>query len=168
MADRAPLQLTIHECPADEAAAVLDVLAEHGVHLEDADVEAHDALHTATPYVDMEAVLGEEDRLATALIAAAPHCAFLAWQDPKYEYDGQVVMYHPALGRFDCGCDAFGTPHICIDVLWAVAGECGVERGTVTAAAFLDALSRHLGQPWRQVLATADHRVIVPAPRAAA
>jgi hypothetical protein len=168
MADRAPLQLTIHDCPAEEAAAVLAVLDAYDVHLEFADIEPQDALHTATRYMQAEAAMGDDNRVASALIAAAPHCSFVIWQDPKDVCDGQVVMYHPALGRFDGDCNAFGEPHATIDVVWAVAGECGVDRGAVTAAAFLDTLCRRLGQPWREVLATADHHVIVAALRAAA
>lgn len=168
MADRSPLQITIHDCPDEEAVAVLAILTEHGVSPEFADTEPRDALHMRTPYIDVEADLGEEDRLATALITAAPHCAFVVWQDPKYECDGQLVMYHPTLGRFDCGCDAFGDPHIGIQTVWALAGECGVDRGAVTAPAFLDQLARRLGQPWRSLLTTGEPRLIVPSTTVAA
>jgi hypothetical protein len=168
MTDRSPLQLTFHDCPAEHATRVLEVLAAHDLHLEFADIEPEDALHTATRYVNVEATLGEEDRVAAALIAAAPPCSFVTWQDPKYEEDGQVVMYHPALGRFDCGCNAYGDPHVTIEVLRAVAGECGVDRGAVSAVELLDALARRLGHPWRSVLTPGEHRVIVPATRAAA
>lgn len=161
MTDRALLQLTIHRCPVENAVAVLDVITEYGVHLEFADLQPDDALHSGIPYVNFDADIGDADRLATALIQAAPECSFTAWQDPEDEWDGHVVMYHSALGRFDGACNARGEPYVTIEAVWAVAGQCGVDRGAATTAAFADALSRRLGQPWREIMAEAVHRVVV-------
>lgn len=162
MSDRSPLTLTVYDCPSDQAAAVLQVITEHGLCLEWEEEAPLDALHTRTQYTHTDAPLGTEADLAAALIDAAPGCAFRTWQDPKYEADGQVVMYHPDLGRCDCACNAFGDPHVTIEQIRCIAAECGVEGGRMTSREFVDALCRRLGDPWHIALLAAEERTITP------
>jgi hypothetical protein len=162
MSDRAYLTLTIFDCPAAQARAVLDVLDEYGVGPEHADRDVA-LLHACEPYVHDEATLGAEDDIAKAIIAAAPQCVFRIWQDPKYEHDGQVVMYHPDLGRFDCGCDAFGDPHISLGVVDAALAHCGELIPHAAAGHLAAELHCRLGVPWTGAFDRCVEHAITPA-----
>lgn len=161
MSDCAYLTLRVYDCPAEQARVVLDVLADYGVGLEYADKDPG-VLHTAEKYVDDEATLGTEDRLATALIEAAPQCAFRVWQEPKYDSDGQLVMYHPDLGRFDCGCNAFGEPHITIDIVDSALARCMELVPDAAAGHLASELHWRLGVPWAGAFDRCVGRVIMP------
>jgi len=162
MSDRAYLTLTIFDCPTAQARAVLDVLDEYGVRPEYADRDPA-VLHAGEPYVDDEARLGAVDDIAKAIITAAPQCVFRIWQHPKYEHDGQVVMYHPNLGRFDCGCNALGDPHISLGVVDTALAYC-TELIPHAAAGHLAAeLHWRLGVPWTGDFDRCLARAITPA-----
>ncbi|HXA27642.1 MAG TPA: DUF3145 family protein [Candidatus Angelobacter sp.] len=168
MSDRSALTLHVHDCPADQAAAVLAVIDENGLHLEWLDELPADVLYAGRAYTDVEASVGSEDTVASALIEAAPGCSFTVWQDPKYEHDGELVMHHPDLGRFDCRCDASGAPHIALHVVDAAVTHCVDLIPGATVHHLASELQRRLGVPWSCAFDRCEQRAIMPAGRAPA
>ena len=107
MSDRTALQVIVLSCPLERVRAVLVVLAEHGLREFGG---AEDVVVLREQYLAPEMALGTAERLADELVSAAPEVAFLAWEDPRYEWLGTVVAYVPGVGQFTGPCDAQGTP----------------------------------------------------------
>ena len=95
------LQLTVYQCPSrqDRAAQLMaDYLGTgHG-------------LEVGKMYDNNDVTPGSIQYLAANLIAAAPRCSFLGWEDPCMTDDGPVlgelIAYCPRYGRFDGECTA--------------------------------------------------------------
>lgn len=111
MSDYAPFQITIHDCPPEQRAAVLDIIGDDGYALVKEWTDAiGDELEIGTAYTADEARLDTHADIAAEIIEAAPGATFYCWTDPKYEYTGAGVAYAPDLGRFDFECSADGEP----------------------------------------------------------
>ena len=164
MSDRSALTLHIHDCPADQATAALAVIDEHGLNMEWVDPAPADVLYAGRAYTDDEASLGSEDTIASALIEAAPGCAFTIWQDPKYEYDGELAMYDPVLGRFSCRCNANGEPHLTVDVIDAALLDCLERNPNAMAGDLATELHRRFGIPWTDQFDLYEQHEVVPVP----
>jgi hypothetical protein len=144
MSDRTYAQVDVLACPEDQRAAlvaVLDGTTEipadfYPLTLGSANEAPEDDTAPIGRYGWDELALGSISDIASALIEAAPGATFHAWEDPKYEYPGGVVMYAPDLGRFDADCDANGQPYV---TAWQVQ-----------QAADLDTLRRETGVTWAQ------------------
>ena len=95
MSDRSWMQVTIHRCPARRA-KVADLLRDY-VNLGDDESEVTDG----ASYDTDEITLGSAAELAGELIRLAPRCSFTATQDAFGNYQGDLVLYTPRLGRFD-------------------------------------------------------------------
>ena len=61
-------------------------------------------------FVVPEVSLGSADGVHDDLIRIDNTAVFAVWQDPKYEFMGDLVMHHPALGTFSAESDATGSP----------------------------------------------------------
>jgi hypothetical protein len=122
-----------------------------------------DVLYAGRAYTDVEASVGSEDTIASALIESAPACSFTIWQDPKYEYDGELVMYHPDLGRYSCGCDANGSVHVTANTVDAAVARCVNQDPDATAHHLAAELHHCFGVPWKAAFATCTQREIAPA-----
>lgn len=115
MADRTPVQAFIYSCPPERVRQVRRVLAWHGLdsEYEAAHPRSRDPENTVVlgaAYWSAEEVLGTAADVAAELIAGAPEVAFLVWEDPKYEYLGEVHAHTPGSDVFQASCDAEGRP----------------------------------------------------------
>lgn len=140
MGDYTNLQLFVHDCPDDQAAALVEVIIDHELHVDwDGPLAKAGELHIGTPYTSRGATGDESEHLADALIDAAPGASFTTWTDPKYEWLGVVVRYTPDLGRHQADCDQQGQ---------AVFGEQEILR----AIGNHPALAAFVGAPWTRAL----------------
>ena len=105
MSDRTALQVIVLSCPLERVRAVLVVLTEHSLAVGD-----EDAVVLREQYLEPEMAFGSAEHLADELVSAAPDVAFLAWEDPRYEWLGTVFAYVPGVGQFTGACDAQGIP----------------------------------------------------------
>ena len=93
-------------------------------------------------YADSEMSCGSADEHADNLIAAAPGCSFVLWEDPKYEWLGSVEAYTPELGRFTAECDANGTPVLTPEAIKAMIDK------AADLDALREAMARATGAAW--------------------
>lgn len=141
MSDRTYFQLIVYACPPEQQEAVLDVIDEYGLTPESAEAPEPRALLLDERYVYDETALGTSSEVASNLMRRAPSTAFECWEDPKYEYGGQIHRYTPELGLFEGDCNSEGQSYLTEDRI----------------AAFLDtkaygALGQQAGLPWRHAL----------------
>lgn len=61
-------------------------------------------------YMDPEMSCGSADEYAGNLMEAAPGASFVLWEDPAYQWLGDLRAYAPDLGLFAAQCDADGNP----------------------------------------------------------
>jgi hypothetical protein len=66
---------------------------------------------------------GHSEYLADELQALG--CTFELYEEPKYEWLGELHMFHPELGRLDTLCDADGEPLIPISMFREIQNEGG-------------------------------------------
>lgn len=111
MSDRTPVQLTVSACPTEQVGAVLDVIESYGLHLEYVEdgQPGDDQLGLALTYMDPEISCGSAQKIAQELQNHAPDASWEIWEDPKYEWLGDLYRYTPELGVFSAECDAEGT-----------------------------------------------------------
>lgn len=149
MGDYTALQLFVHDCPADQAAALVDVIVDHELHVDwEGPYAEPGELHIGTPYTSRWAAGSESQDLADALIEAAPGAKFTTWTDPAYEWLGTVVRYTPELGRHQAECDAEGNAVFSASELLAAVGN-------------HPALAAYIGEPWSRALTgSTDERTI--------
>lgn len=118
MADYGPAQLFLYSIPpgkeADAWTAVTAWFDEYDwserVEHWDVDDEGIGTLRLPGPYTDEQARLSIAPELGEEL--AQIGCAFDLWQDPKYEFPGEVYMHVPEVGTWTGPCDAQGEPYL--------------------------------------------------------
>lgn len=145
MSDRTFAQVVIHSCPDGQVQALEAVLAE----LEyDCDVRSIDGrLALDVTYSQEEAPLDYHETTAAAIRAAAPGAAWRTWVDPKYEYDGILIMYTPELGVFEYACNAQG------DAVFTATDILSVEARRASEATEESVETSHaFGVPWMLAL----------------
>ena len=146
MSDRSPIQITIHKCP-EKRREVAGLLSEYvGLEYE----ETPPLVAVGKEYMAIEMTLGSMVELAARLIALAPRCAFIGWQDPFELYLGEFVAYCPRWGRFDADC----------------TGEGGVVLAQPAITAITDAADPH-GYHARDALLRLHAGDVIPAQLAA-
>ena len=96
-----------------------------------------------TGYTAYEASCGTADEVSEALIAAAPGCSFVLWENPSYQWLGTVVARTPELGYFSGDCDADGTPVFDRDQIIEMIGKAR-EAGEDLA----EHIHKATGGPW--------------------
>ena len=69
---------------------------------------------------------GDSGELADGLQAQG--CTFELHEEPRYEWLGELHMFHPKLGRMNALCDANGEPLIPISMFRAIEEEGGGVR----------------------------------------
>lgn len=135
MSDRSYTQLIIRAIPDDQVEAASKVLVQFF-----GTVATTAADMVADEYIEADGRLDMAEELADVLIATAPGMAFITWTDPRYEYEGTLVMYAPRLGRFQNPCNAEGNATF---TEYQISGWLGL---TMT-----DLLVK-LGRPWTDAL----------------
>lgn len=110
MSDRSAAQIVIYDCPMEKRADLLALFEEFDFAEEF--ISEADELKLFTSYGYEESALDAYEEIARAVIVKVPEATFAAWNDPKYEYDGALVMYAPDLGRYEASCNSLGEPYI--------------------------------------------------------
>ena len=95
-----------------------------------------------------EMPLDSYSTLASGIIGVAPLATFQCWVDPKYDYDGETVIYAPDLGEFSGPCTEGGEPYIESQSVRRILREETSSEDKIAT------LSRALGLPWSERLAT--------------
>ncbi|MCW2901571.1 MAG: hypothetical protein JWO67_3836 [Streptosporangiaceae bacterium] len=149
------LQIMISDCPDDQAAALLRVLAQADLYIdwmEECPVQS-DELHIGHAFYTHHTADGESPSdLGHLMIEAAPGASFTAWTDPNEDYLGLLVRYTPELGRHDAECDANGA---------AVFTEDEIMRALTGWRAGIRAL---VGSAWTEALTghTVERTIVIP------
>lgn len=152
MGDYTDLQLFVHDCPDDQAAALVAVIVDRGLHVDwDGPFAEPGELHIGTPYTSRGAAGDDSSDVADALSEAAPGAKFTVWTDPAYEWLGALVRYTPELGLHHAECDAEGNAVFSASEL----------LHQIDKSESLDDLRAYVGAPWTDALTgTADERTI--------
>lgn len=147
MGDRTDFQLVVYDCPADQHAAVVEILNQFELDLDyqlGSGQRSHTELGLGRTYTDYS--YGDlSEQVAARLTEAAPGVTFACWTSPAHEYLGSAVMHAPDLGTFTSDCDAAGTP---------LLGQAELRQAILTAPAtatreeIADAVDRAAGAPW--------------------
>ena len=114
MSDRAYCQVIVYHCPTGQRSAMLakiESLFDFGPWDENPSRETR-TLVFGERYGSDEQPLDAFERYADELIEVAPGSSFACWSDPKYEYDGAIVLYEPTLGRYRGACGQSGDPYL--------------------------------------------------------
>lgn len=141
MSDHSNAQVVIYDCPPEQRAAIVEILAgpDYWMGLDwEGKPDASDELAIGETYGDNEGSLDTNE---------TPGATFVTWVDPAYEYSGALTMYAPDLGRFDSACDADGNPTItAYDVRGILADLGGILADP--AADLREQLEARLGLAW--------------------
>lgn len=147
MADYTQMQLMLHDVPAEQVWPLSVVLADWNLSIDwDGPVCEPGTVHIGTLYTERAAAGDAPQKLATAVIAAAPGTTFITWSDPGSEWQGVMVRHTPELGRRDDECTAdgeaiFREPEITRAVTAAVGRSAPVAAlRALTGAAWTEAL----------------------------
>lgn len=109
MADRTPMHIIISTCPHPHRPALIALLNDWAIETEYGTPLPTDQLELGHTYSAEQAVTGSTVDLTTELIDLAPNASWALWEDPCYEYVGQLHYYTPELGLWSGICDANGT-----------------------------------------------------------
>ena len=108
MADRTSARLIIHDCPADQVRAVLDVIRNYD--LTDEGQPKDDRITLGESWSAYEISCGSASEIDSALQATAPGASWTVWEDPAYEWLGDIYRYVSGLGSWSAQCNADGEP----------------------------------------------------------
>jgi hypothetical protein len=142
MGDTTYMQVTVYDCPTRRR-EVAEVLAGY-VNCDTGEVEP------AKQYTAERSSIGNMGRMAGDLIAAAPRCSFIGWEDPAMSGDGPVlgelVAYCPRYGRLDGECTGSGDVVLDARQIGALLDQAG-QRGWLDAREIIEVAC---GNPWEQ------------------
>lgn len=110
MSDRTPLQLRIVHCPPNRVRPILDVIEEYDLHPDPADQAGLDENHLGfnVLYLGLEVRCGSAAETAKTLQSIAPDASWEVWEDPKFEWLGDLYRFTPKLGVWTSECDNSG------------------------------------------------------------
>ena len=147
MGDRTAFQCTIDACPEDQREAVREILDEYADHLDWTDALPAE-LSLDRQYTAHEVSLGTAQEITGRLTKAAPGAAFLLWEDPAYQWLGDVYAHTPELGTFTAACDADGNPVYTREQIAAMVKEITETTLCMTSATLAIELDKRMGGPW--------------------
>jgi len=139
MGDRTCHQVYVYDCPKDQVRAVQEALEDYGWE----ESPKGGRISAIERYFADELSCGTSGDIATALREAAPGASFVVWEDPKYEWLGEMHAYTPALGEYGAQCDSYGRPVFGWDEITPVLDE-AAQAGEDARAA----LAKAMGRPW--------------------
>lgn len=142
MSDRASARYTFYHVPPEDAAKVVAFLMEYADAIEWSEQMPTDAVVIGAGYTVEEVTLGVHDEIYAALKDTGVY--YSCYQDPKYEWDGQVEYFTPILGRFTAYCNSAG------DVYFTQ-----YQLQEVFASHADDSLQDFLKGPWRELTGVA-------------
>jgi hypothetical protein len=147
MGERTDFQLIVYDCPADQCAAVIEILNDFDLDFEHelgSAERSHSELFLGRTYTD-HSYGALSDDVGAQFVERAPGAIFTCWTSPAYEYLGNAVMYAPDLGKFTADCDANGTPLLSQDELRRaiLAAPAPATREEIA-----DAVDCAAGAPW--------------------
>lgn len=151
MSDRTGFRAYVYDCPEDQREAALTVLAEdYALGVDWTDQPAGD-LDLTSAYTADEITCGSAQEIAKALREAAPGASFILWEDPKYEWLGDLYAHTPALGEFTAECAESGEPVLNREQVTKVINDAakdapGTPGGMLRV--IRDAINRAMGGPW--------------------
>ena len=137
MSDRTSFQVHVYACPEDQREAALGALTEA---MGEPDEGEPGELEMMTCY---EISVGTGADLSAELVKVAPGASFLMWEDPAYQWLGDLYAYTPELGMFTCACDADGTPVMNASQVTRVIEATGGNAEQIT-----EAIYKAMGDPW--------------------
>lgn len=146
MGDYTNGQLIVYKCPPEEVRAFLRHIEEWGL-LDDwlGEQVAGDEIKLGHTYCSNDVRVGMvyESELSTA----APNSAWMQWCDPKYEFNGDIEIYTPKLGRFYASSDADGNVIVHQDQILALIA---IEGATVES--IRDGVRQLFGTAWLEAV----------------
>jgi hypothetical protein len=150
--DTTNFQITIYTAPKRRHKRILQILEAHDLGLDWSESTDFTTLELGVAYTTNLGHPGEAEEIAAELIAAAPECAFLAWDDPVYEYLGGLVAYTKKLGEYGHSCDADGTPVLTAEEITKLLVELAAEQPKATITDAIAAIAKAAGEPWFKAL----------------
>lgn len=129
MADRTPLQLRVYDCPADQAQFVLDIIEEfHLLEIAEEDGFDDSTLHLGLTYFNSEIPVGSTYEVSLRLREYAPDTSWHLWEDPKFEWMGDVYLFTPEYGLFVADSNAAGEAIFTAPEIRKMIDACGNDR----------------------------------------
>lgn len=117
MVDRTAGTLIVHSCPPHRVRAVCQILGEYDLNDDNAESSPTDQIVLGQSYSAGGIACGEAETIANALVGAAPEAIFTVWEDPAYEWLGELYRYAPEHGMFSASCDSEGNAVLQINVV---------------------------------------------------
>lgn len=121
MSDRAPITLTVYECPREALPTLFEVLDEYRLSESGFSDEVPDEITLGDPIMEDDVDLGSDDEIATKLIEAG--VSFDVFQDAKYEYDGSGLVHMAGVGTYGYTGGGSGEAMILVADLDALVAE---------------------------------------------
>ena len=147
MGDRTAFQCTIDACPEDQREAVREILDEYADHI-DWTRRLPRELAMGQPYTAHEVSCGTAQEIAGSLVDAAPGVSFTLWEDPAYQWLGDVYAHTPELGMFHAECDANGNPVYSPAQVADMIREATSRVPGISAADLATEVGKAMGGPW--------------------
>lgn len=155
MSDRTSWQMRIVACPdKTELARLRDILDEYVYGLSD-------PLTVPAELSEDEVVCGTVGELTQPIVEAAPGATWIMWEDPKYEWLGDVAVYTPELGLYTQACDSDGNPVFTDLEIESVLNSVPVEKASF--AAMQDAFHKATGKAWFAAIEAIEQAPFDPA-----
>lgn len=110
MVDRTAARLQVLDCPGEEVAAVLEIIAAYGLHLDGENHTPANQLALGLTYMDEDIACGTATTVAGQLKERAPGTSWEASEEPAHGWLGDLYRYTPALGLWFTQCDSDDTP----------------------------------------------------------
>lgn len=147
MGDYSNAQLTVYSCPPEEVRAFTRLIDEYG--LKDdwcGDNPPANEIILGHTYCDNDVNIG----FVNDYTVDAPNSAWVRWNDPKYEYLGDLEIHVPGLGYFRAQCNADGEAQFSTDQIIAAIEKQPADAGRDQ---ILMAIGELTGKQWNEAIA---------------
>lgn len=140
MPDQTAASLTLHSCLPHRVRAVRAVLEQHDF-IDSTDDQGRVSVTLGVPYTVSESFpVGDSAAVSRALMEAAPEVSFTVYEEPAYDWLGEIFVYVPHLGVFPASCDNSGTPLLPQPYLLNIEDQEPAERQMRLGMPWLDAI----------------------------